>query len=62
MLDGEPGRARSVHRGHMPELEIDSPTELRKDSLPREQAPQEILGGQELLRDPDYIARVTAEP
>jgi SnoaL-like domain len=27
MLDGAPGRAVSVHRGHMPELTIDSPTE-----------------------------------
>jgi hypothetical protein len=27
MMDGRAGRARSVHRGHMPELFIDGPTE-----------------------------------
>jgi hypothetical protein len=27
MLDGAPGRAVSVHRGHLPELTIDGPTE-----------------------------------
>jgi SnoaL-like domain len=27
MMDGRGGRARSVHRGHMPELVVDSPTE-----------------------------------
>ncbi len=111
MLDGAPGRARSVHRGHMPELTVDSPTEahgswgladyiewppdretgtrtgfrgygheietyrkvdgvwkiaswrlryLRKDPLPREHLPEQILGGPDTLRDPDYIEQVTA--